>query len=61
MNIQYYIKDVYGRRVMYIVDPLKAEALTQLTRLKTMSKEHMEALQKLGFTFEEVEEPKKKK
>lgn len=60
MNIEYYVKNVYGREVMYLADPTKAEALTKLTRLRTMSKEHMEALQGFGFVFQQIDEPKKK-
>jgi hypothetical protein len=55
MNIKYYTKNVYGRDVMYLAEPKMAEALTKLTKLKTMSKEHMVALTELGFTFEEVQ------
>lgn len=47
------IKNNYGSEVIYVADD-KAEALRALTGTKTLTRVHVAALKKLGFTFEIV-------
>lgn len=54
MLIEYYIEKVYGINRFYVKDKAIAEALETLTGHKSLSKLHIAALQKLGFTFNQV-------
>jgi hypothetical protein len=58
MKINYYIKNVYGLERIYISDPDVAIAIQKLTNQKTIDSRHIEALENLGFTFEQVLPPK---
>mgnify|MGYP003115355414 CR=1 FL=1 len=54
-KIKYYIKNVYGTDRFYLNDPNEARNLQRLTKDKTMSTEHMQALQELAdVEFEQV-------
>lgn len=57
MTIHYYIKTVYGKPTMYIVEQDIAKAIGTLTGRKILIKEHKEALEQLGFAFEQVIAP----
>lgn len=52
--IEYYIKNVYGNELRYVKDKEKAQAITILTGSKTLSGNHIGALEMLGFTFKQV-------
>ena len=52
-TIEYIIKDVYGKPLMYIVSE-HAEAVTLLTKRASLSDSDMTQLRKLGFDFEQV-------
>lgn len=49
MTIHYYIKQVYGKDMIYIVDPVIASNMHYLTGKKTLSFGDIETLQNLGF------------
>ena len=54
-KIKYYIKNVYGTDRFYLNDPREARNLQSLTKDKTMSVEHMEALKELaGVEFQQI-------
>ena len=54
-KIKYYIKNVYGTDRFYLNDPKEARNLQSLTKDKTMSSEHMEALKELaGVEFQQI-------
>jgi hypothetical protein len=48
MEINVSIKFIYGRQLIYPINHLEVLALT---RTKTLDKDHIEALKKLGFSF----------
>ena len=54
-KIKYYVRNVYGTDRFYLNDPKEARNFQQLTKDKTMSIEHMQALKELAnVEFEEV-------
>ena len=54
-KIKYFVRNVYGTDRFYLNDPREARNLQSLTKDKTMSIEHMEALQELaGVEFQQV-------
>jgi hypothetical protein len=54
-KIKYYVKNVYGTDRFYLNDPKEARNFQRLTKDKTMSEEHMEALRELaGIDFQQV-------
>jgi phage-related protein len=54
-KIKYYMKNVYGTDRFYLTNPREARNLQRLTKDKTMSIEHMQALKELAdVEFEEV-------
>ena len=57
-EIQYYIKTVYGNNLMYIVDEEVRVAIQRLTGQRTLTEEAKQALQDLGFTFNQVLPPR---
>lgn len=59
MKIQFYIREVYGNRLMYILDKDIAFRIQVLTGQKTISTNHVSALETLGFEFEQVLPPAK--
>lgn len=60
MTLQFYTKHVYGLPTMYLVDQNVAEAVRLFNNHKTMTDSDKKALEKLGFSFTEVVEPKTK-
>lgn len=60
MQITYYVKNVYGNDRLYIADEEKAHAIALLTGSKTLSQQHIEGLQALGYTLTEVIAPRSK-
>jgi phage gp46-like protein len=60
MKIQYYVRNVFGNDRRYIVNPDIASRVFALTREKTLSTVQMDALEQLGFEFEQVLDPKSK-
>jgi hypothetical protein len=55
MNIQYYVKDVYGIPTRYIANDEAAKLVRQLTGKKTVSSNDLEALEKLGHEIIRVD------
>lgn len=60
MQIEYYIKNVYGCENMYILNDNIANSVTELTNKKTISCRDIINLEKLGCTFKEVLPPRNK-
>ena len=56
-QIEYYIKDVYGRPTKYIKDKAQAKLISDLTGRKTLSLTDTRSLKELGFTLTEVTRP----
>lgn len=52
--IKVIIKNNYGSEAIYVIDEEIAATLRQLTGTKTLTRVHVAALKKLGFTFEIV-------
>lgn len=48
------IKNNYGSEAIYVIDEEIAATLKRLTGTKTLTRDHVAALKKLGFTFEIV-------
>ena len=57
-TIKYYTKNVYGNELRYILDKEISYNIQHLTGQNTISLYHIGALENLGFTFEQVLEPK---
>lgn len=53
-TIEIYRKDVYGNTLTYVKDAETAKAIQLLTNSKTLSGNHIGALEMLGFEFKEV-------
>jgi len=58
--ISVYVRNVYGIQHVYVSDAELAATLAKLTRSKTLLPEHIDALKTLGFTFEQVPDPRAK-
>lgn len=54
MEIEYYIKSVYGTDLIYVKEPLLAKAFETLTKKKTIDKKDMYALGEFGLTFKQA-------
>lgn len=54
-KIQVRVDKAYGHTRRYVIDKDQAAWLKQLTGKKTLSDEHVEALQQLGHEVKEVE------
>jgi hypothetical protein len=54
MEIQYFIKSVYGNELMYIKRDDIREFVRNLTGRKTISQKNLEALTNLGFKMVKV-------
>ena len=52
-KIEYYVKNNYGNKQYYIVGDI-AKTISNLTGKKTVSKQDMVNLEKLGFEFVQV-------
>jgi hypothetical protein len=46
----------YGRDLMDVCDPHQAQAISRLTGCRTVTKEHVAALQELGFTIIDLDQ-----
>lgn len=57
MIIKYYVREVYGKPLMYLVDEKQAEAVRVLTGRETLTKPAMKGLIMLGFEFEQIIRP----
>ena len=58
MTIEYYTKNVYGVDKIYLADEHQKRAVQLLTGNKTLTREAYKGLKMLGYTLEEVLEPK---
>lgn len=54
MQINYHIEKAYGTDRKYITDDEKAQAVQQLTGNKTINKQDINALEKLGHEVNHV-------
>lgn len=54
MIIQYYIKNVFGNDNIYIKDKAINKNISTLTKKKTLDRNDIIALEKLGFILEQV-------
>ncbi len=52
--IEYYRKENYGNKHLYIKDANLAHSISLLTGKKTLLPEHILALQQMGYTMVEV-------
>jgi hypothetical protein len=57
MELEFFVKAVYGRKYVYLAQPGQREAMEKLTGKKTLEAEGMEALKVFGFTFKQVITP----
>lgn len=57
--ISIYTREICGVRRIYVADETLAKHITQLTGAKTLEHRHIDAMESLGFTFEQVLPPKK--
>ena len=57
--LQFFVKDIYGKQRYYLTNQEKAKALSVLTGAVTLTAKTKQALEVLGFTFEQVLEPLK--
>lgn len=58
MDIEYYVKSVYGKDTYYIKDKKIAKLIGQLTGKKTVSVHDIDALLQLGHSTMEVVRPR---
>jgi len=56
MEIQYYIKDVYGKQCLYLKNPTgkKEQAILKLLNQKTITDEQIRLFSELGIIFNQV-------
>jgi len=54
MEIQYYVRQVYGNDTEYVLDEKIASALCRLSGNKTLTEKMKNALEQLGFSFIQV-------
>lgn len=57
-TLSVYVRNVYGNECIYAADAEQARILRALTSSKTLLPSHVEALTALGFTFQQVPDPK---
>lgn len=57
-QIEFYVKNVWGKDLRYIIDPQIRSALTTLTGTGTLCDYQLKPLESLGFTFKEVLQPR---
>ena len=58
-TIRVYSRLVYGQPKVYVLDPVQADALSTLTNgARTLESRHLRALEALGFTIEQVPDPR---
>jgi hypothetical protein len=57
LNIQFFVRNVYGIPHKYMVDSKEAEAIRHLTSCTTLRETDKKALEDLGVTFEQVLDP----
>lgn len=58
MKIPFYVRNLYGRDVVYIADEQTASLVSSLTGTKTVSNSQLSALSKLGHAVEQVPDPR---
>lgn len=52
--IEFFVKNVYGKELMYVKDEKLAQSLFQLTGHRTLTDDAKKAMESIGFTFEQV-------
>ena len=57
MQIEYYIKQVYGNTHLYVLNPDFQKAMQLLTGQITLTKQAKNGFEMLGFTFVQVLPP----
>ena len=53
-EIEYYIRQVYGKDIMYIVDLKTRQCISDLTGEKSLIENAKQCLEELGFAFKKV-------
>lgn len=59
-TIKYYQKNVYGKDLMYLADPVYSDTLQIISGRRTITQRDMLALNMIGFEFVEVLESEAK-
>lgn len=59
MIIEYYIKNVFGRELIYIKDDKIKNLISSLTQKETIDNHDIKVLTELGFNLVEVLPPRK--
>lgn len=59
MEIEYYVKHVYGKYLMYVLNEDLRAVISSLTGAATLSDAQIDAFTKLGLGFKEVFPPRK--
>lgn len=54
MDMNYYVKHVYGVEQMYLADKEQAHAVQLISGQKTITPYTKEGLERLGYTFKQV-------
>lgn len=57
MKIRYFVKQVFGNSLMYVLRPAQAEAISKISGKQTLTQETMQGLAALGLQFEQVLDP----
>ena len=57
MKIRYFVKQVFGNSLMYVLRPSQAEAISKISGKQTLTQETMQGLAALGLQFEQVLDP----
>ena len=57
MTVQYYTKNVYGKKTIYLVNSEAARDVLALIAQRTISESQLARFERLGVTFERVFEP----
>ena len=57
MKIRYFVKQVFGNSLMYVLRPSQADAISKISGKQTLTRETMQGLITLGLQFEQVLDP----
>lgn len=60
MVIEFYVKNVYGKELLYVKDEQQREIIKNLTNKETINDFDINNFKKLGIEFVEVLAPRKK-
>ena len=57
MKIRYFVQQVFGNSLMYVLRPSQADAISKISGKQTLTRETMQGLITLGLQFEQVLDP----